>query len=161
MYKVGDYIVYRRDVCKITGTKTNSITKMDYYLLTPIDDDSLKMEVPVDNRCGYLRDLISKEKVEEIIDKIPTIEAITCPDKMIEYEYKKLMNSGNHEDLVRIIKTTYLRNQKRIDAKKKISDKDHHYFMQAEKYLYNEFGTVLGISYEEAKQYVISKVEGK
>ena len=80
---------------------------------------------------------------------------------MIEYEYKKLINSGRHEDLIKIIKTTYLRNKKRLDSKKKISDKDQHYFLLAEKYLYNEFGTVLNLSYEDVKKYVIYKVEGK
>ena len=161
MYSVGEYVVYRRDVCKITGIKKNPVNQMDYYLLTPIDDSSLKLEVPINNRLGYLRRLISKERVEEIINEILNIEIIDSPDKMIEYEYKKLINSGRHEDLIKIIKTTYLRNKKRLDSKKKISDKDQHYFLLAEKYLYNEFGTVLNLSYEDVKKYVIYKVEGK
>jgi len=77
---------------------------------------------------------------------------------MMEYEYKNLLSSGSHEDLVKIIKTTYLRNKERIDNKKKISDKDNRYFQLAEKYLYNEFSIVLGLTIEDTKEYVIDKV---
>ena len=44
-----------------------------------------------------------------------------------------------YEDLIKIIKTTYLRNKERIDNNKKIGGTDDEYFKQAEKYLYNEF----------------------
>ena len=44
--------------------------KMESAPLIPIDDDSLHIDVPVDNRMGYLRDLISKDEVERIIKKL-------------------------------------------------------------------------------------------
>ena len=43
--------------------------------------------------------------------------------------------------------------------KKKRSEKDTTYFNHAEKYLYTEFSVVLGKSYEDTKEYVISKVK--
>jgi len=158
MKEIGKYIVYRKDVCKIVGIKKNHINNKDYYLLVPIDDESLRMDVPIDNQFGYLRDLISKEEVEKIINRIPEIGIIESSEKMMEYEYKNLLSSGSHEDLVKIIKTTYLRNKERIDNKKKISDKDNRYFQLAEKYLYNEFSIVLGLTIEDTKEYVIDKV---
>ena len=68
------------------------------------------------------------------------------------------MKTNKHEDLIRIIKTTYLRNQKRLEEGKKILDKDSNYFEKAEKYLYNELSISLGMNYDECKQYVISKL---
>lgn len=158
MKQVGDYIVYRKDVCKIADIKKNHFNNMDYYLLIPIDDESLHIDVPVDNRMGYLRDLISKEEVATIIEKIPKIDVIISDEKRLESEYKNLLSEGTHENLVKIIKTTYLRNKDRIDNKKKISDKDNHYFELAEKYLYNEFSVVLGMNYDDTKEYVINQV---
>lgn len=76
----------------------------------------------------------------------------------MESEYKKLISSGNYLDLIKIIKTTYIRNKNRKDAKKKISDKDKYYFDLAEKYLYSEFSIVLNKTIEETKDYVVSKV---
>lgn len=68
------------------------------------------------------------------------------------------MQTGTHEDLIKIIKTTYFRNKERIDNNKKTTDKDNYYFNQAELYLYNEFSVVLNLTYEETRQYVIDKL---
>ena len=68
------------------------------------------------------------------------------------------MQSGTHKDLIKIIKTTYLRNKERLDNNKKTTDKDTYYFNQAENYLYNEFSVVLNLSCEETKEYIINEV---
>lgn len=157
MKKVGEYIVYRKDVCKIVEIKENYAKGKDYYRLIPIDDETLHVDIPVEENT-YVRDLISQEEVEKIIKDIPKIEVISCEDKQLECEYKNLLNSNDLKDYVRIIKTAYLRNKEREENKKKQSDKDHHYFELAEKYLYNEFSIVLNKTYEETKAYVIEKV---
>lgn len=77
--------------------------------------------------------------------------------------YINLMKTNKHEDLIKIIKTTYLRNKERLDTGKKIGDKDETFFKQAEKYLYNELSYALGLSYEECKNYIIeclNKING-
>ncbi len=159
MKRVGDYIVYRRDVCKIIDLK--KYNNIDYYVLSPLNDISLHINVPVDNKLGYIRDLMSKEEVSNLISKISSIELIDEEDRRLEFKYKELLDSGNHEDLVKIIKTSYLRNKKRLDNNKKISEKDKHYFDLAEKYLYNEISIVLNKDYEETKRYLISTIEKK
>lgn len=116
MYKIGNYLVYKKDVCEVKDIKKNHLNNQDYYVLIPIYDDSLIIDVPIENRCGYIRDLI------------------------------------------KIIKTTYLRNKERIDNKRKSGDRDEFYFNKAEKYLYNEFGLVLGMKFHEVKNYIIDKV---
>lgn len=159
MKRVGDYIVYRRDDCKIIDLK--KYNNIDYYVLSPLNDISLHINVPVDNKLGYIRDLMSKEEVSNLISKISSIELIDEEDRRLEFKYKELLDSGNHEDLVKIIKTSYLRNKKRLDNNKKISEKDKHYFDLAEKYLYNEISIVLNKDYEETKRYLISTIEKK
>lgn len=124
MKSVGEYVVYRKDVCKIVEIKKNHFNDRDYYLLVPVGDQSLKVDVPVDNYSNCLRDVITKMEVEEIIKKIPQIKIIESDEKRLESEYKSLLSNGTHEDLIKIIKTTYLRNQARLDQKKKISDRD-------------------------------------
>lgn len=158
MKKIGEYVVYRKDVCKVVEIKENYAKGKDYYRLIPIDDETLHVDIPIEENA-YLRDLISKEEVENIIKEIPKIEVISCEDKQLESEYKTLLNSNDLKDYVRIIKTTYLRNKEREENKKKQSDKDHHYFELAEKYLYNEFSIVLNKTYEKTKEYVINEVE--
>lgn len=157
MYQVGDYLVYKRNVCKVVELKEKYINDLDYFVLIPIKDKSLKIEIPT--TAKGIRDLISKEKVEEIIKNIPKVQTIPVDDKTLEQEYKKLLNSGTHQDLIQIIKTTYLRNKERLAQKKKIGDKDAHYFEEAENNLYQEFSVVLGLTLEQTKDYVLKKVE--
>lgn len=156
MYNIGDYIIYLKDVCKILDIKEKYMNNTDYYILSPINDKSLKLNIPINNKS--IRNLISKEEVNNIINNILNIEILEYDDKTIEFEYKKLLTSGTHEDLIKIIKTSYLRNKKRIDNKKKISDKDKNYFELAEKYLYTEFSIVLDMSFDDTREYVIDKV---
>lgn len=160
MLKVGEYLVYRRDVCKLLEIKKNNLNNLDYYVFTPLSDASLKIEVPISNENKNLRPLISKEQVEEIIKEIPNVDVLDCDDnRLIEGEYKKLINSGKIIDLIKIIRTTYLRNKEKMDQKKKLNTKDSNYFSLAEKYLYQEFSIVLDMSYDETKKYVIKEVE--
>lgn len=160
MYKANDYLVYKKDVCKVKEVRKNNMTGLDYYILVPIDDDTLIIDVPTDNRMGWIRDIISKEDAEELINNIPSIQPLkNIDEKNIENTYKNLIYNGNHEDLIKIIKTAYLRNEERIKNKKKTSDKDSNYFNRAEKYLYTELSIVLDKTYEETKEYIVNKVQ--
>lgn len=73
-------------------------------------------------------------------------------------EYKELLKSNNLLDLVKIIKTSYLRNKKRLDNNKKVGEKDQNYFELAEKYLYTEFSIVLNLTYNDTKKYIIDEI---
>ena len=146
-----DYIVYRKETCKI-------IEKEDgYYRLVPVNDTSIKYKVPVNS--NFLKKVITKEEIDRLLLEIPEINTIDLGEKQIEQEYKELMKSGTHEDLVKIIKTSYLRNQIRILNNKRISEIDDEYFRRAEKYLYEEIGIVLNLSFENTKEYIINKLK--
>lgn len=130
--------------------------KDNYYILKPLDDPSLKMKIPTDSKV--LRDLIKKEDINKLLKSIPVINTIDSSDRLIKNAYKELMKRGTYEDLITVIKTTYLRNLNRKNNNKKISDKDNSYFLQAEKYLYTELGVVLNLDFESTKKYVIEVV---
>ena len=90
MFQVGDYVVYKKEVCKVIEIRKNHMNNMDYYILIPVFDNSLKIDVPTNNRCGYLRRPLSKDEVLKIIDNIPNIKEIENNDRMIENTYKEL-----------------------------------------------------------------------
>lgn len=158
MFKINDYVVYKKEVCKIIDIRKNHMNNMDYYILIPVFDESLKIDVPTNNRCGFLRELLSKDEVLKIIKNIPNIKEIETNDRMIENEYKILLQNGTHEDLIKIIKTTYLRNKNRLNQNKKISETDDKYFKLAERYLYSEFSIILNMNLEETKEFIINKL---
>ena len=154
MYKVGDYVIYNHDVCKVIGF--NSFRNRDYYVLNSTIDSSLKINVSIDS-CN-IRRLISRLDVEKLIKRIPSISVIDIVSKNIDNLYKSLINDGSYDSLISIIKTSYLINKKRIDSNKKVRDKDLYYFELAESYLYNEFSIVLDMSIDEVREYVVSEV---
>lgn len=153
MYKIGDYLVYKKDVCLVKDIKN------DHYILTPVLDSSLTINIPANNDLGFIRDIISPAQAELLIKSIPDIKPIDIEDRQLENEYKRLLQSGNLEDLIKIIITTYERNEKRINNNKKIGEKDNNYFKLAEKCLYNELSLSLNKTFDETKEYVINSLK--
>lgn len=159
MYKKGDYVVYRRDVCIIRDIKESKLKNTTYYVMNPIDDSSLIIDIPIENKMGFLRDVVSTDKAKKLIERIPKINPIeNINEKNLDAKYKEMLYTGNYEDLIKIIKTTFLRNESRVNNKKKISEKDNNYFKLAEKYLYNELSVSLNMSVEEVKDYIFRVV---
>lgn len=59
MYKINDYLVYKKDVCIISNIEEkNNIT---YYILHLLRDKSLKIALPTTS--DKIRDLITKEEI--------------------------------------------------------------------------------------------------
>lgn len=150
------YIIYKKETCKVKEIIKKYYKDVDYYVLSPISDDTLTIKVPVSS--NDIRDLISRSEVDKIIENIPNIQVLDLDNSKLEESYKHLLEDGKHESLIKIIKTTYLRNKMRLDNNKKTTDKDNYYFNLAEKYLYQEFSIILNMTYEETKNYVIHKV---
>lgn len=159
MYKVNDIVVYKRDLCKVVEIRKNKLTNLDSYIMVPILDESLKIEVPVDNDLSYIRSVISKEEADNLIKKIPNIKTLQLDSKNLDSEYKYLYNSASLEDLITIIKTTYLRNDERLKTRKKVSEKDSVFFEKAEKSLYNELAISYNMNYENTRDYVINEMK--
>lgn len=155
MFKINDIVVHKRDICKITKIVKNFRLGEDYYTLVPIDDSSLVIHTPVLDKRGLIRNVISKDTTEVLIQKIPDIKVIEfSDDHALEGEYIKLINSGKHEDLLRIIKTTFLRKEEKESIGKKVSEKDKNYFKLAEKLFYSELSIALNKTFQETKKYI-------
>lgn len=154
MYKVDDYLIFGKDVCKVKGVEEKKYNNEDYYVLSPIKDDTLKLEIPVSST--KIRNLITEDDLNNLIERIPSIETIQAEDKFIENEYKRLLASGDEEDLIKVIKTTYLRNEERVNNKKRKAEKDSIYFKEAEEALYSQLSVIKNISLEEAKEYFLN-----
>ena len=60
MYKINDYLFYGKDVCQVKDIEIKKYNNQDYYLLVPIKDSTLKLEVPVEDKQNKIRDLFKK-----------------------------------------------------------------------------------------------------
>ena len=156
MFKVNDYVIYKRDVCIILEEKL--ISNYEYFVLQSTIDDSLKINIPKNMSSKLLRHLNTKEDIEKLISKIKNIPLLDVNSKNIEEDYKRCLRDETLESLITIIKTSYFRNQSRLAHNKKMTDKDKYYYELAEKFLYNEIACIYNITYEDAKKYVLDKL---
>lgn len=159
MYKVNDKIIYKRDVCIIKEIKEKLYNNTDYYIISPLTDESLTINIPTNSPA--IKRPLTKQEALSIIESIPSIKPIESTEKSLENIYKELLSTEEEKDLICIIKTTYLRNKQRLDNGKKIGDKDETYFQKAENYLYNSLALSLEMTYDECKDYIIKYINNK
>lgn len=153
MFKKGDFVVNTNNgICEIKDIVTMNMsgTNKDYYMLVPISEQTAKVYVPVDLATQRIRLAMSKEDALSLIESIPEIdEAYIEHEKERERTYKDALNSRDPKRLVGIIKTLYLRRQKRLDAGKKNTAVDDRYFKLAENHLHNELAFALEMDKSE------------
>ena len=160
MYKINDIVVYRRDVCKVVGKHRSDFTGEQCYILVPYmqQDGSVRMQVPVANKGGHLRDLITPEEIDQLIKDTPDIEMLVNKPANMKSQYAALLKGDEISDLIRIIKTSYSRNQARLEQHKKLASIDDEYLRKAEQYLYAELSVSLGMSFDESKTWFEEEV---
>lgn len=155
MYKIGDRVVYRRNVCRVVDRVKSEITNEDCYVLRPciMEDGGMQMQVPVSNKAGHLRDLITKKELQALIERVQDMDMLENKTANMRAQYAAIMKGDSVEDLITIIKTSYFRNALRKKNHKKTADIDEEYLSKAENYLYNELSFVLNMSPQDCRIY--------
>ena len=139
MFQVNDVVIYgHHGVCEITNVGTLKMPMADqeklYYTLRPVYHKESSVYAPVENRKIVMRSVITKEEAMQPCD---------C------------------EELVKIIKTLYLRKQQRLGSGKKVTVVDEKYFRQAEDKLYEELAYALGMEKKQVGTYISQHMEEK
>lgn len=158
MFKVGDTVVYRRDVCKLISIDKNYKDNEDYYVIAPVDETTLIIRLPI-SKSSIMRKVMSKEEIDELIKRIPSIATSEIDSHNHGSDYEKLYNKGDYTDIISIIKTAHQRQQETADKYKKINEYDKIYFRKAENFLYKEIAASLNMTTDEARQYVSSQIK--
>lgn len=158
MFKVGEIIVHGRDICKVTNVVKNYREGQDYYKLASLGNEGLTIYSPTANARGMARKIASKAAIKDLIKNIPSINPLESEGGALAAEYKALLGSGTHEDLICIIKTAHRRNQSNARDQKKLNENDKVYLRQAEAMLYSEVAATLDVPYDEAKDYIVNQV---
>lgn len=154
MFKAGEYIIYNNNVCRI-----KEIRNKEFYVMNPVDDESLTITLPVDNNS--IKEVMNKKEALNLIDNILDVEVLDIDGKLLEKEYKKLIKSDDIYDKIKIIKTSYMRNIIRENNGKKLSETDNNYLNKAEKVVYNELAISLNKSFDETKEFIINTLKEK
>lgn len=165
MFEKGEYVVAgNKGVCMVEDITTLNISGVDkereYYILKPVYVSGSTVYMPVDTAEDSLRKILTKEEADALISGIPQIPLITTTnDKLLEQEYRGCMKTNCCEEWIRIIKTIYLRKQKRLEAGRKVTAVDAKYFRIAEDNLYGELAIALNIPRTEVATYITGEMD--
>lgn len=164
MFEKGEYVVCgNKGVCLVEDITTLNISGVDrerkYYILKPVYVAGSTVYVPVDAAKESMRRILNSREAKELIQVIPDIPLINISnDKLLEQEYRGCIRSNDCQEWVRIIKTIYLRRQKRIEAGRKVTAVDAKYFRLAEDNLYGELAISLNMPREEVEHYIAEEI---
>ncbi len=167
MFEVGDRIVYgTHGVCEVTAIGRLSMSVADrrkkYYTLRPVYQQDSLIYVPVDNKKIKMRLILTQKESEEFIQKIPQIDTIwIANERDREKLYREALISCDCRELIRIIKTIYLRKLLRERNGKKVAAVDERYFRQAEDLLYGELSLSLDMGREKIEPYIREQIEAR
>lgn len=156
----GEYVVSgSKGVCVVEDVTTLNISGVDkereYYILKPVYMAGSTVYVPVDTAEESMRRVLEREEALQLIHGIREIPLITTVnDKLLEQEYRTCMKANRCEELIKVIKTIYLRKQKRLAAGRKVTAVDTKYFRIAEENLYGELVISLDMSRGDVERYI-------
>ena len=163
MFNVGEYVVHGNDgVCKVEAVEPMSGTDRIYYTLVPVYSSGSKLFVPTDSTKVVTRAVISKNEVKKLMDEWDDIDVLSVEnDKKREEVYKAALRSCDCRQWVKLIKTSYQRNQMRMANGKKATTSDERYLHMAQENLFGEMAIPLEMSRGEAEDYFIGKMNEK
>ncbi len=166
MFEVGEYIIYgTKGVCIVADIAPMHLDGMSdgalYYVLQPYHQSGSRIFVSVDNNKTIMRRILSKEEALSLINEMADISELWIDnDKVREEKYKECVRSCDCRELVRIIKTLYMRRIKRLKEGKKITATDERYLRIAREQLYSELSIPLDVPVKDMEQYIAEKMEG-
>lgn len=155
MLEIGNKIMYRDEVCTVREIIEQYKNDEDYYTLVSANDPSLVIYAPTRTAGDTIRPLMSAAKVKALIKSIPNIDIVDIASGNRGIEYKELLLEGSRESIIAIIKTAYVRQLTQAERRQKPSENDRVHLRQAERVLYSEIAAALGMTHEEAHQYVL------
>lgn len=165
MFEKGGYIVYgTTGVCEIEDITSPEMKGVSanrlYYVLNPCFQKGNRIFTPVDNAKVPIRAVMTEKEAKALVKEIPGIEELwEKDDKLREKRYKEAIRSCDPREWVRIIKTSYLRQEERRAQGKKATTVDERYFHSAEDHLYSELAIALGIPREKVKTYIKEQID--
>lgn len=156
MFQVEDLVLYGiHGICKIIDIKED---QKKYYVLQTFTTPNTTIFIPVDNEVlvSRMHKVLTVDDIKEIIQS----NTIWIQDKNRRKEaYKKIIMSGDRKDLVRLIKTLFLKKEELKQEGKHLSSMDDNYFKEAKRMLYEEFAIVLKIEPDQVVPFILNKIE--
>ncbi len=160
MYNINDVVVYGSNgVCVITAIEKRDFSgeNIEYYILHPVHNSKNTFYVPTENSVltEKLKKIYSPKEIDNLIATISEKNSLWIENNMQRKEaYKQIIEKGNRNELLCLIKTLHEKNLELISKHKKLHSTDERFLRDAENIIYDEFSYSLDIPREEVIDYI-------
>lgn len=163
MFSTNDYIIYgNTGICKIEDIKDMKFGNKPmrkYYVIKTVYGEKSTIYSPIDNTAINIRKVMNLDEAKELINEIPDQNTIWIEDISDRKEkYNEIIKAGNRIELVKLIKTLYLKKQEKATEGKKLMIGDEKIMQEAEKILHQELALILDIKPEEVISFITSEL---
>lgn len=165
VYQKGDLIVYGSSgVCRIEDIGplkgAGGVNgRRSYYTLSLVFGSGV-IYTPVDTNV-FMRPVLSKERVEQLITQLPDLNEDVCSTsnlRQLTEHYHAAFETHSCEELLRLIKSVYQKDQDSLKQGKRLGLTDQKYRKHAEELVHGEFSVALGIPYEQVPGYISARI---
>lgn len=165
MYRIGDMLLYGTEgVCKVEEICEMKVsrTKEKYYVLRPVYREGATVFVPVDNEVltAKMRPILTVDEINGMLGRIQQEDDCWIEDATErKTEFQKTLLGGDRFELLRMIRSLYMRRKKLQENGKRLRTNDEQMLRNAEKLLNDELALVLGISQREVPEFIRQLIE--
>lgn len=165
MYGTGEQVIYGiHGVCTVTDREESreNGAAVTYLVLQPIGQDGSRYLVPEGNAIAMskLHKVLTKEELETLMGAEEVLSGRWIADEnQRKQTYRTLIGSGDRMKLLQMVHALYVHKASQSAAGRKVHLCDDNFLRDAEKLLAGEISFVLGISQEEARQYLRRKLK--
>lgn len=162
MHNVGELIIYStHGLCRIEEIceKTYSEVTKTYYVLQPLNNTKLKINIPTNSDKLNLIDLVEKDEAEEIIEsfKFNGIEWIEKNIHRTQF-YTEIIKNGERREIANIINTMMRKKHETESNGKKFPSQDSKFLISLQNILFSELAISLNTNSEVISNQVINNL---
>lgn len=164
MFDVNDTLIYgTQGVCTIvekTQKKVGS-NMVVYFVLKPVGKVNSTIFVPEDNEVlvGKMKSILSETELCKLIEDDTDIESFWIDgDNDRKRLFQSIITACDRKKLINLIRTLYSKKKHFQSIGKKIHQSDEKFMATAEKIICDELSYVMGVSLEEAIEYLHGKI---
>jgi CarD family transcriptional regulator len=163
MFHVGDLIIYSaHGVCQIDDIcdKSFSGETRTYYVMHPLEDPNLTINIPTDLESITVLSLIDENDAGKILDSFgvePEIQWVENSNQRAQY-FHQIINTGNRGDIIKLVNTLV---RKKLEAEtngKKLGQIDQRILNSVQKILFVEMAIALNTTVEAIEERVTNMI---
>lgn len=163
MFEIGDFVVNATNgICKIKEIIHMEVSgeQKPYFLLVPIEEETAKVFIPVDNAANRIRPMMDEKMANDVLSEVKDIKPLEVTvEREREACYKNAIKSCDPRQLVSLMKVIFERKKERALQGKKTTAVDERYGKIADSHLQSELAFVLGLEKKDVAGKILQILE--